>query len=190
VISWPLEWWYPGPRLNRINRVSIPIRCIFFFGRLSGKKFQVKRVWLGAIWDRWPTGNFYRVRMNEDKARTKDSCWSLGIIYNPRELTGVSTASLGIRRGVTSGIRTDPRGFTGVYGLGVRVYGVWRMWAQSGHMTWHMTTLDTQTWLRGEVSGLGLTKGRRSSKGGGLWYPDPCDGDILAQGLIELIEYS
>jgi hypothetical protein len=24
-------------------------------------------------------------------------------------------------------------------------------------MTWHMTTLDTQTWLRGEVSGLGLT---------------------------------
>jgi hypothetical protein len=24
-------------------------------------------------------------------------------------------------------------------------------------MTWHMTTLDTQTWLRGEVPGLGLT---------------------------------
>jgi hypothetical protein len=31
------------------------------------------------------------------------------------------------------------------------------MWAWSGHMAWHMTTLDTQTWLRGEVSGLGLT---------------------------------
>jgi hypothetical protein len=25
--------------------------------------------------------------------------------------------------------------------------------------------------------------------GGGLWYPGPWDGDILAQGLIELIEY-
>jgi hypothetical protein len=33
----------------------------------------------------------------------------------------------------------------------------WRMWAQSGHMAWHMMTLDTQTWLRGEVPGLGLT---------------------------------
>jgi hypothetical protein len=30
---------------------------------------------------------------------------------------------------------------------------------------------------------------RRSSKGGGLWYPGPWDGDILTQGLIELIEY-
>jgi hypothetical protein len=43
------------------------------------------------------------------------------------------------------------------------------MWAQSGHMAWHMTTLDTQTWLRGEVPKLGLTdKDGRSSKGGGL----------------------
>jgi hypothetical protein len=38
--------------------------------------------------------------------------------------------------------------FTGVCGLGVRSYGVWRMWAYNGHMTWHMTTLDTQTWPR------------------------------------------
>ena len=26
---------YPGPRLNRINRVIISTRCIFFFGSLS-----------------------------------------------------------------------------------------------------------------------------------------------------------
>jgi hypothetical protein len=26
---------YPSPRINRINRVFIPIRCIFFFGSLS-----------------------------------------------------------------------------------------------------------------------------------------------------------
>jgi hypothetical protein len=32
-------------------------------------------------------------------------------------------------------------------------------------------------------------RGRQSSKGGGLRYPGPWDGDILAQGLIELIEY-
>ena len=58
--------------------------------------------------------------------------------------------------GVTSG-RADPRGFTGVCGLKVWVYGTWRMWAQSGHMVWHMATLDTQTWLREEVPRLGLT---------------------------------
>jgi hypothetical protein len=47
--------------------------------------------------------------------------------------------------------------FTGVCGLGGRVYGAWHMWAPSGHMAWHMATLDTHTWLRGEVPGLGLT---------------------------------
>jgi hypothetical protein len=82
------------------------------------------------------------------KCAIKDLCWSVGTIYDPRELPGVSAAGLGIGRGVTSGIRADPRGFTGVCGLGVRVYGTCCMWAQSGHMAWHMTTLDTQTWLR------------------------------------------
>jgi hypothetical protein len=86
---------------------------------------------------------------------TKVSCWSMGTIYDPRELPEVSTAAPGIGRDVTSGIRADPRGFTGVCGLGGS--GIWRMWAQSGHMAWHMTTLDTQTWLRGEVPELGLT---------------------------------
>jgi hypothetical protein len=42
---------YPGPRLNRINSVIIPTRCIFFFGSLSRKNLQVKRAWLGAISD-------------------------------------------------------------------------------------------------------------------------------------------
>jgi hypothetical protein len=66
------------------------------------------------------------VRTSEDKVRTKDSCWYVGIIYDPRVLPGVSTASLGIGRGVTSGIRADHRGFTGVCGLGGS--GIWRMW--------------------------------------------------------------
>jgi hypothetical protein len=30
------------------------------------------------------------------------------------------------------------------------------MWARSGHMAWHMMTLDTKTWLRWEVPRLGL----------------------------------
>jgi hypothetical protein len=57
-------------------------------------------------------------------------------------------------------------------------------------MAWHMTTLDTQTWLRGEVPRLGLTDEDVS-----LLRGVDCDilaprWDILAQGLIELIEYS
>jgi hypothetical protein len=33
---------------------------------------------------------------------TKDSYWSVGTIYDPRELPGVSTAGPGIGRGVTA----------------------------------------------------------------------------------------
>jgi hypothetical protein len=91
-----LGWWYPDPRLNRINRVSIPKRCIFFFGSLSRKNLQVKRVWLGSIWDGWPTEKFSQVCMSEDKARTKDPCWSMGTIYDPRKLPEVSTVRPGV----------------------------------------------------------------------------------------------
>ena len=34
--------------------------------------------------------------------RTKDSCWSVKTIYDPRELPGVSTVGLGIGRGGAS----------------------------------------------------------------------------------------
>ena len=98
-----------------------------------------------------------------------------GTIYDPRELPGVSTAGPGIGRGVTSGIRADPRGFTGVCGLGGS--GIWRMRAQTGQMAWHMMTLDTQTWLRGEVLGLGLT-----DEDVGLLRGVDCD--ILAPGMV------
>jgi hypothetical protein len=66
--------------------------------------------------------------------RTKDLCWSMWTIYDPSELLGVSTTGPGIGRGVTSGIRANPRGFMGMCGLGVRVYGAWHMWSQSGFM--------------------------------------------------------
>jgi hypothetical protein len=60
---------------------------------------------------------------------------------------------------------------------GVRVYGAWRMWAQSGHMSWHMKTLDTRTWLRGEVPGLELI-----DEDIGLLRGVDCD--ILAPGMV------
>jgi hypothetical protein len=48
------------------------------------------------------TGKFSRVRMSGDKVCTKDSCWSMGTIYDPSELPGVSTTGPGIGRGVTT----------------------------------------------------------------------------------------
>jgi hypothetical protein len=51
------------------------------------------------------------------------------------------------------------------------------MWARSDHMTWHMTTLDTQTWLRGEVSRLGLI-----DEDVDLLREVDCD--ILAPGMV------
>jgi hypothetical protein len=41
---------------------------------------------------------------------SKDSCWSVETIYNPRELPGVSTTGLGIGRGVTNQVM-DALGF-------------------------------------------------------------------------------
>jgi hypothetical protein len=36
------------------------------------------------------------VRMSEDKVHTKDSCWTVGLVYNPRGLPEVSTAGSGV----------------------------------------------------------------------------------------------
>jgi hypothetical protein len=36
------------------------------------------------------------VRMSEDKVCIKDSCWSVGMVYDPRGLLGVSTAGPGV----------------------------------------------------------------------------------------------
>jgi hypothetical protein len=100
---------------------------------------------------------------------TKDSCWSVGTIYDPSELPGVSTAGPRIGRGVTSGIRADPRGFTGVCGLGGS--GIWRMAHVSPEWSHGMAYDDTRhtdvAKRGGSWNGVDR-RGRRSSKGGGL----------------------
>jgi hypothetical protein len=48
--------------------------------------------------------------------RTKDSCWSVGTIYDPIELPGVSIAGPGIGRGVTAIIHRTVRWCTGLSG--------------------------------------------------------------------------
>ena len=98
-------------------------------------------------------------------------------IYDPRELPGVSTAGPGIRRGVTSGIRADPRGFTGVCGLGGS--GIWRMAHVSLEWSHGMAYDDTRHTdvAKREGSWIGVDRrGRRSSKG--------VDCDILAPRMV------
>jgi hypothetical protein len=100
---------------------------------------------------------------------TKDSWWSMGTIYDPRELSGVSTTDLGIGRDVTSGIRVDPQGFTGVCGLGGS--DIWRMAHVGLEWSHGMAYDDTRhtdvakrggSWIRVD------RPGHRSSKQGGL----------------------
>jgi hypothetical protein len=113
--------------------------------------------------------------MSEDKVCTKDSCWSAGTIYDPRELPGVSIAGPRIGRGVTSGIRADPRGFTSMCGLGSS--GIWRMvhvGLEWSHVMAYDDTRHTDMAKRGG-SWIGVDRrGRRSSKG--------VDCDILTLG--------
>jgi hypothetical protein len=37
-----------------------------------------------------------RVRMSEDKVHTKDSCWSMDMVYDHRGLFGISTTGPGV----------------------------------------------------------------------------------------------
>jgi hypothetical protein len=84
--------------------------------------------------------------------------------------------------GVTNVNRVDPCSFTGVCGLGVRV--IWSMVHVGVEWSYDMTYNDTRHTDVAKRGGswIGVDRrGRRSSKG--------VDCDILAQDLIELIEY-
>jgi hypothetical protein len=109
------------------------------------------------------------VHISDDKMRTKDFCWCVGTIYDPRELSGVSTTGPEIGRGVTSGIRSDPRGFTGVCEL--RGSGIWHMshvGLEWSHGIAYDDTRHTDVAKRGG-SWIEVDRRRsRSSKGGGL----------------------
>jgi hypothetical protein len=107
VASYGFYMWYPGPwngdvlAQGSIELIEYPYQQgASFFGSLSRKNLQDKCAWLEAIWDGWPTGKFSRVRMSKDKVCTKDLCWSVGIIYDFRELTWVCTVGTEIGRGV------------------------------------------------------------------------------------------
>jgi hypothetical protein len=111
--------------------------------------------------------------MSEDKVCAKDSCWSVGTIYDPRELPGVSTTGPRIGWGVISGIRADPRGFTGVCGLGGS--GIWRIAHVGLEWSHGMAYDDTRHTdvAKREGSWIGVDR-----RGRGV------DCDILAPGMV------
>jgi hypothetical protein len=51
-----------------------------------------------------PIRKFSRVRMSENKVRTKDPCWSVGTIYDPRELPEVSIVGSRVVRAPRVGV--------------------------------------------------------------------------------------
>jgi hypothetical protein len=68
--------------------------------------------------------------------RTKDSCWSVGTIYDPKELPRVSTAGLRIGRGWYNWYQSRPSRFHGrvwAMGFGYMAHGA----CGPRVVTWH-----------------------------------------------------
>jgi hypothetical protein len=62
--------------------------------------------------------------MSGDKVRTKGSCWSVGTIYDPRELPGVSIVGPGVD-GVLQVVSKPNLAVS--WACGVRGSGIWSM---------------------------------------------------------------
>jgi hypothetical protein len=71
-----------------------------------------------------------RVRMSEDKVYTKDSCWSVGIIYDLRRLLGVSSV--------------DPEADDELQMVSERPSWFSRACVGYGSDIWHMTRMDLE----------------------------------------------
>jgi hypothetical protein len=72
--------------------------------------------------------------MSEDKLRTKGSCWSVGTIYDPRELPRVSIASPRVDEVLQ--VVSEPT-LKVSRACWVRGLGIWRMACGPGVVTWH-----------------------------------------------------
>jgi hypothetical protein len=73
--------------------------------------------------------------MSEDKVCTKDLCWSMGMIYDPRELPGVSIADPGVD-GVLQMVSEPTLAVSWVcvgYGFGHMAHGT----SRPEVLTWH-----------------------------------------------------
>jgi hypothetical protein len=85
------------------------------------------------------------VCLSEEKVRTKDLCWFVGMVYGPRGLPGVSTTGPRVDEVLQMVSESTLAVSRACVGYGVQVYGAGRMWVRSGLIVWHMTTQDIQT---------------------------------------------
>jgi hypothetical protein len=74
--------------------------------------------------------------MSEDKVCTKDSCWSVGTIYDPRALLGVSTADLGVDEVLHCSTKKRERGRE-------KEFGRWSYlgWSSTGAGLWSVVAV-------------------------------------------------
>jgi hypothetical protein len=92
----------------------------------------------------------------------------VGTIYDPTGLAEVSTAGTGIGWGVTSGIKTNPCGFTGVWVTGSCIWHMAHVGPKWSHGMAYDDTRHTDMAKKGGFW-IGVDqRGCRSSKGGGL----------------------
>ena len=152
--------------LNRIDRIPISTSCNFFSVSSFEKNSKVKRAWpraiLGWVTDREVGTGCARVRT---KCAEKTSVGLWGQSRYPIKLPGVTPPGPRSGRGVTSGIRADPRGYMGVCGSVADMWSMARV-ARSGHGMAHVPTLDAQMRAKRERSWGVLDRcGHRSSKG-------------------------
>jgi hypothetical protein len=78
------------------------------------------------------------------KVHRKDYGWSVGLVYNPTRLSGVTTNMSEVAGVLQNGIRVDTHGFTGTYesvekdtvtygpGTWVRTHNAWVLWERFG----------------------------------------------------------
>jgi hypothetical protein len=102
-------------------------------------------------------GSSFRVRTSEDKVRRKDLCWSVRVVYVLEKRPDVSGPSLE----EVDVIEWYQSRLSWFYGRVCRscvgmvcMAGVDPEWS---HSMAHALALDTQTWPRENVPGLGLT---------------------------------
>jgi hypothetical protein len=80
--------------VNIINRLQLGASS--FSEAYLERTSRLSVLGLEQFGDGWSIGKFSRVRMSEDKVRIKDSCWSVGMVYDLRGLPGVSTTGPGV----------------------------------------------------------------------------------------------
>jgi hypothetical protein len=113
----------------------------------------------------------------------------VGTIYDPRELTEVSTTRLGVE--VVLQMVSEPTLAVSqvCVGLGFGIYDAWRMWARSGHMALAYDDIRHTDVARRGGSWIKVDRRVRwPSKGVDYDILVPVDGDIVDQVLIKLIE--